>query len=78
MKMVLMMVVWLMISGVVVFADTISTTIGNTTYFSGDNQGTATKVGSTIYYNVNGERGTEVRVGKTTYFNGELFEKGKE
>jgi hypothetical protein len=35
------------------FADTTATTIGNTTYFTGDNQGTATKTGNTIYYNIN-------------------------
>lgn len=62
----------------IAFADTTSTTIGNTTYYSGDNEGTATKSGSTIYYNINGERGTEVRVGSTTYFRGELFSKDKE
>ena len=61
-----------------VLADTTSTAIGNTTYFSGDNQGTATKTGSYIYYNINGERGNQITIGKTTYFNGELFSKQKE
>jgi hypothetical protein len=61
----------------IVMAETTSYTIGNTTYYNGDLEGTATKTGSYTYYNINGERGTEVKVGSTTYFNGELFNKDK-
>jgi hypothetical protein len=54
-------------------AFTFAQTYGNTTYYSGDNQGTAQTYGNTTYYNVNGESGTAQTYGNTTYYNGNLF-----
>jgi hypothetical protein len=54
-------------------ADTIATEVGNTTFFSGESNGTATTVGNTTYYEVDGQYGQATKVGNSTYYEGNLF-----
>lgn len=76
MKKLLLVILFIMMSGIA-FAQTTSTTFGNNTYYSGDNRGSSTTYGNSTYYHINGQSGTATTIGGTTYYSGPLFNNNK-